>query len=342
MAGAVKVYKHFETPKKQGVYFRLICLTGEDKGRAYFLIGKRIVLGRSETCDITIIDIKSSREHAEIILVGENYILTDLGSQNGIIVNDLKIKQHVLASGDKVIVGKTVYKFSEITVEGVQKVAQEKIAKGSEDQSGKIRRGLVNTVASTDPPKNKSMTRILLIILVLGFLLIILDDSDKEVNIRKKREDQHLKANVKEISESFARAIKQRKSEGEKHKEKVAIYFKRGLREYREGNYFRAIGEFESAKQLNPNDSLASFYLRKTKEKLDEEIESYFNRAIRDIDAVSYEKAVISYCAVIRLLFRYKSDPRFIVGKEGILNLEKLMGMDEGEIKCIDSEKDKT
>ena len=48
-------------------------------------------------------DIKSSREHAEIAQVGKDYNVTDLESQNSVVVNDLKIKQHTLNEGDKVI-----------------------------------------------------------------------------------------------------------------------------------------------------------------------------------------------------------------------------------------------
>ena len=54
----------------------------ENKGKAYYFIAKRVVMGRSENCDITIADIKSSREHAEIITVGNDYILTDLGTSH--------------------------------------------------------------------------------------------------------------------------------------------------------------------------------------------------------------------------------------------------------------------
>ena len=108
----VKISKKLEAPTDVGKHYRLLCLTGKNKGVAYFMTGKRLVMGRHENCDIQILDTKSSREHAELTKVGEKFVLTDLGSQNGIIVNDLKVNQHTLADGDKVIVGQTVYKYS--------------------------------------------------------------------------------------------------------------------------------------------------------------------------------------------------------------------------------------
>ena len=319
MANAVKIYKHKDVPAEPGTYHRLVCLTGENKGRAYFIIGKRIVMGRSEKCDVTILDLKSSREHAEITLAGGNYILTDLGSQNGVMVNDLKVKQHVLANGDKIIIGKTVYKFSKMVVKAdeKEKVQETKPAKSVD--------------APAEEKKNKRMTIILGGLLVLGLLLLV----DEEAEITQD-ENKPVRTKVKEIDDSFQRAIEKRNKRNQKNKEKLAIYFKRGLREYREGNYFRAINEFESARQWSPNDSLANFYLRKTREKLDEHIQSYFSKATRDMDAINYMKASTSYCAVIRLLDKYPNDPRYKTAEEGIRNLEKKLGMSEVEIICID------
>ena len=331
MARAVKIYKHFETPKEPGIYYRLVCLTGSSKGEAYFLMGQRVVLGRSEQCDITIKDLKSSREHAEITHIGGNYILTDLGSQNGIIVNDLKVKQHSLTSGDKVIVGKTVYKFAQVVVkEETVDLKKKKVIIDEEDDDE------FESSEEEVEPKNKKLTLVLGVVLILGVVLLIGDDT-KDVKKRNKSAGQR---EVKEIDNSFEKAIRKKTIADKKNKEKLGIYFKRGLREFREGNYFRAISEFESAQQWSPNDSLANFYLRKTREKLEEQIKSYFSKATRDTDAISYLKAVTSYCAVIRLLNRYQNDVRYLTAKEGIKKLEQKMGLDEGEIVCIEPKRE--
>ena len=328
MGAAVKIYKHFDMPKEVGVYHRLICLTGEDKGKAYFLMGKRIVMGRSENCDVTILDLKSSREHVEIILVGRNFILTDLGSQNGVVVNDLKVKQHALSNGDKIIIGKTVYKFSKVEV----KESNETLVKKQKERNRRLEGADDEDEDEEEEPKNKRLTLILGAVITIGIVLMIGDEaSDKPIKRVKS-----ISNNIGEIDRSFERASSKRIKESKKNKEKLQIYFKRGLREFREGNYFRAINEFESAKQWSPNDPLANFYLRKTREALDEGIESYFSKATRDIDSINYMSAVTSYCAVIRLLADYKKDPRFLTAQAGVKNLEQKMGLDEGEIQCLD------
>ncbi len=328
MSAAVKIYQHFNTPKEPGLYYRLVCLTGEAKGKAYFIMGTRAVIGRSQKCDITVLDLKSSKEHAEIAKVGSVYILTDLGSQNGIIVNDLKVKQHTLSEGDKIIIGKTVFKFSSIQVneDASAKSKRKARTRGYDDQDRE----------EEEEPENKKLTLMLGVLIVFAVLLIALEE--KETAEIKTKKPNQVEANVKEINSVFNNEIKKRTLENKQNKEKLQVYFSRGLREYREGNYFRAISEFENAKQWVPNDPLANFYLRKTREALDEKIESYFSQAIRDADALNYKRSSVSYCSIIRLLNNYSKDPRYLSAKEAIKNLEEKMGLDEGEIECIQKE----
>lgn len=318
--GAVKILKHFEMPKDEGTHYRLVCLTGEKKGDAYFLTGNRVVMGRSEKADIKIHDIKSSREHAEITKVGKDIVLTDLGSQNGIVVNDLKVKQHVLKNGDKVIIGKTVYKFNEVKV------------KGKLDTAAKSKKDTIqedDELEETQEPKSK-MTLILGGVILVA-LVLILDSGDGT----KKKSNSSNRYNVQEITDPFTASLKNKQNENKESKQKLNIYFQKGLREFREGNYFRAISEFNHALSWSPNDPLAEFYLRKTKEALDKEIEAYFIKGKRNEGALKYQKAVVQYCAIIRLLINNPEDERYKRGLEGIGRMEEKLGLDEGEIECV-------
>ena len=116
MAKNVLVLKHFESPKEVGIYYRLVCLTGTSKGESYVLNSNRIVIGRGDKADIKLNDTKASREHVEITKVGMNWVATDLGSQNGIVVNEKKVTQAQLNEGDKLIIGQTVFKFAKVEV----------------------------------------------------------------------------------------------------------------------------------------------------------------------------------------------------------------------------------
>ena len=94
----------------------MLSLTGLTKGTSFYLEGKRAVIGRSDNVGISILDPKASRQHAEIVKYEDSHIITDLKSQNGVVVNDLKIAQHKLTSGDRVVIGSTVFKYDILNV----------------------------------------------------------------------------------------------------------------------------------------------------------------------------------------------------------------------------------
>lgn len=71
---------------------------------------------------------------------------------------------------------------------------------------------------------------------------------------------------------------------------KIEEIIHRGLREMREGNYFRAMAEFNLALVMNPNNGRASFYMNKTKQALEREIEGNMIKARRDKEALKYSR----------------------------------------------------
>ncbi len=67
-----------------------------------------ISIGRASECTIPIRDRYLSRKHAEIVAVGANWILKDLGSVNGTYLNGARVqKDTLLSSGDRIRLGDT-------------------------------------------------------------------------------------------------------------------------------------------------------------------------------------------------------------------------------------------
>lgn len=315
MAKNVLVLKHFESPKEAGVYFRLVCLTGASKGESYVLLGNRAVIGRGEKVDIRINDTKASREHAEITKVGENWVITDLGSQNGIVVNEKKTKQMQLTEGDKVIVGQTVFKFAKVEVSSKNKVMKESSAETAKESGG------------------KSILPFIIFVGIVGY--VFLADDIKTPNAPAKKQSDSART-YQDVNNEYATAIQKRQaSENKQIKEKLTVIYQRGLRELREGNYYRAIHEFNLALIIAPGDAQAEYYLRKTKEELDKEIEGYQVQAQRDETSLKFSSAIISYCAIVRLLYTVPEDPRHKNAVKQIKDLETKLGMESGETDCI-------
>src|SRR5438270_13338937 len=71
-----------------------------------FQLGNRVVVGRLDSCDITVNDKSVSREHARLSQLPGGYVVEDLGSTNGTLVNGERITEPViLRLGDSVTFG---------------------------------------------------------------------------------------------------------------------------------------------------------------------------------------------------------------------------------------------
>lgn len=88
----------------------LVLKTGSTQER-FPLGAARVMIGRGVSAQIRIADAMASREHCAIEGQGAQFVLRDLGSANGTLVNGTAIGEHVLQWGDRIQVGDTVLVF---------------------------------------------------------------------------------------------------------------------------------------------------------------------------------------------------------------------------------------
>ena len=82
--------------------------------QAEYLIGETINIGRGEYNEIIINETTVSHEHACISYFRNQYLLSDLNSTNGVLLNDLRLQQDaVLRKNDKIQIGSTIFQFEE-------------------------------------------------------------------------------------------------------------------------------------------------------------------------------------------------------------------------------------
>ena len=322
----VKITKNLKAPKEPGTHYRLMCMTGKNKGTSYYFSKKRVVMGRSDKVDVQILDTKSSREHAELALVGNQYVVSDLGSQNGIIVNDLKVSQHRLSDNDKIIIGQTVYKYNKIVVKATDLTTIDE-----EDDEEDDFEEEETSKSKKKKSKEKKKPNIIIAVVVLGGILFALPDEQKNPakgpgrrvigGIRQEKIELTNNRNV-EIEDKDVR-------------NKLKAFIHRGQREYRERNYFRAIEQFELALILVPNHGDASFYLKKTRDSLEAYIQSIKAKAKQDEDALKIGSAMNQHCAIITFLQDYPEDERYKEAEQQVAILEEKLGYEKGEYKCF-------
>jgi pSer/pThr/pTyr-binding forkhead associated (FHA) protein len=96
----------------------LQCVEGNDKGKVFDLSeGNVWVIGRGHSADVTVMDIKASRAHCRVDRIGDTFYVNDLNSTNGTYVNGQQVERQVLARGDYVKIGYTIFAFQYETAE---------------------------------------------------------------------------------------------------------------------------------------------------------------------------------------------------------------------------------
>jgi hypothetical protein len=87
----------FDQPRKRAL------LVGD--GKRTVVSGSKMTIGRGKDCDLVLEDPNVSRRHAEISEQNDGWVVTDLGSTNGIKVNGHRVEQAALEPGDELTLG---------------------------------------------------------------------------------------------------------------------------------------------------------------------------------------------------------------------------------------------
>ena len=82
-------------------------------GRTVRIQKPKVTIGRLPECDIVVADPGASRHHAQIEQRDGGYVLTDLGSTNGTLVNDQPVTTYRMQLGDRITIGETVLELRE-------------------------------------------------------------------------------------------------------------------------------------------------------------------------------------------------------------------------------------
>ena len=77
---------------------------GEEIGRRR--LDKPLTIGRSPDCDVSLHDIQLSRHHCRLERTRDGWVLTDLGSKNGTVIDGRDVTEHVLRPGEVFRIGR--------------------------------------------------------------------------------------------------------------------------------------------------------------------------------------------------------------------------------------------
>jgi sulfur carrier protein ThiS len=94
--------------------FRLLRRNNQPGPEQLYPLNREVIqIGRHISNDIVVNDRRVSRHHAQVRFEQGRFVIYDLGSLNGIVVNRTNVRQHTLSDGDRVSVGSYDYVFHE-------------------------------------------------------------------------------------------------------------------------------------------------------------------------------------------------------------------------------------
>ena len=94
-----------------GMNHRLVARDGPLKGSVFQLDGGEFSVGRNPSNRLAVSDPSLSRQHCVIARRGDQFDIRDLDSRNGTFVNGVPVHERVLAAGDEIQIGNSLFLF---------------------------------------------------------------------------------------------------------------------------------------------------------------------------------------------------------------------------------------
>jgi len=303
----------------------LTVLTGPEAGVVYKLVGDIISLGRAPENDVILQDNRSSRNHARIERRGSDYWIVDLESTAGVVVNGAAMKEAPLKMGDEITVGSTSLRFgAPQPLSLVNTSAQTVIIAGAPAPtgfSGQVPLAKNTSLGSPDPqaagwlppvmPSNNVPSGddnrnffILLAVAALAISAIFWGKSHSSGNKKDSvKDDMAMEEEIQDMTQTNQKRQEEIMAKGkdtQQYAEAQAFYL-RGFREFEDGNYGRAVQNFEAALALYPDHPLAKRYLERSRLKNNELVTQALERGEKDFELERYTNAFNEYRTVLLL-----------------------------------------
>ncbi len=111
-----------------------------------------IGIGREKGNDIAVEDYEASRRHAELRKHNDTFFLTDLDSSNGTFLNNGRVSEAELKSGDRIQIGRTLFLFSQGESGHLPSANVEIVGTESGDDGSRIIAAVPDTLGPSLPP----------------------------------------------------------------------------------------------------------------------------------------------------------------------------------------------
>lgn len=319
-------YREIDLPRQSGEVARIRVLKGKDVGANFVIKVSSFTIGRGEEVDLLIADPKASRSHARVDFTKEGWIVSDLGSANGIFFQGEYIRKFGLKSGEHFTVGETILEFimsQEDTrvltapIKSAQEVATQDIAFAQQKLRVKNLSQGASAAKSATAQKKNPRTLILLALGAAAYLYLDQEEAAKQkVPVKKVQKKEDTEEEGRSLASYLPNSVP-------KEVQKTAEqYYAQGFREYLAGNYLRAKDSFQLALQVNPAHDRARHYLANAEKENNDEIKRLIN-AGRKAKLVGRNSEAKGYFeTAMRHLFNDRSNPDYVECEEALKSLK--------------------
>jgi pSer/pThr/pTyr-binding forkhead associated (FHA) protein len=301
--------------------FAITVLNGADKGAVYQLIDGRIRIGRGDENEIVIKDDpKISRNHAVIQITPQGARISDVSDRNVVIVDGEEVRNLSLSSGSVIQLGHTKFQFKSLT--GQSHLAGVTVAPAP---LGAVP-GQMPPARSSRPSPKKTQFYIVVGVVALLFTWLLMPSGSKNKSVGL-RTDEDIQGDIASHHQVVAdiEAEKRRLGLDTRQFEEAQPNFIKGFRDYRKGQYERAIESFQACLSLFPNHPQCQRYLRLSQKKFSELVQYHMILANKYRSQNQYSACQASYRNAMVML-RNPTDRTYLEAKAGLEACQALEG----------------
>ncbi|OLN30392.1 FHA domain protein [Desulfovibrio sp. DV] len=279
-----------------------------------------LTIGRDATCGLPLdpADVSVSRRHASLTVDGETITVTDLGSTNGVFVNAVKVEQAVLAPGDAVRLGQTV-----LLLESAVPSAPLQSTAGDAPPKGPGRsRSLGN------PPKARlflTAAALAALFLVVGLVLFPRPDTPAPVSHGPEQETKAAATEAgpqKPAAQALAPQPSDQPAASAEAVENAKDLTRQGLFFYNNNNIAAAIGEWEKALALDPQNTQAAKWLARAASERDQLLDKYSREGLTALKYARFGEAKDAFRLVTEYCRGQSADQRCLDAAKQLEQLE--------------------
>lgn len=284
--------------------------SGSRAGTIFLLKGSEVTIGRASENNISLPDdLKCSRKHASLRITPQGVFIRSLSEKNPVIVNQKPCIEELLQEQSRVLIGSTEFIFE--TREINKGPAAPRISKQ----------------AKASASFNISPRFIVygLVALVVTWLLWPSANKKKAVSIRSQEQIEADIADAELMKDTAQKEMSKTRDNTISYQQAQETYIK-GFRDYKKGQYERALEQFQACLSLYPQHALCNRYLRLSQRKFNELIQQQMILGRKYRDQNQFKACVASYRNVMVMI----KDAQNVTYKEAKTNYDYCHYMVEG------------